>query len=87
MLDGPYKTIKSSKYVDFLRISDLGGFQRASQHAYGFVVGFERNGKWVPVFAAEGKREICWVRKPRGCSVHHLGNKGQRLKSSRTELL
>ena len=53
---------------------------------YRFVVGFERNGKWVPVFAAESKRKTCRIRKARWCSVDYLGNQGQRLKSSRTKL-
>ena len=86
MLYGLHETIESSKSIDFLGISNPGCFQRASQHVYGFVVGFEGNGEWVAVLAAEGKRKTCRIRKPRGRSMDYFGNQGQRLKSSRTKL-
>src|SRR5258708_6426555 len=60
-----HKTMKSSKSINFVGISDLGCFQRASQHMHGFVVGFKRNWKWVSVLAAERERKTCRIRKPR----------------------
>jgi hypothetical protein len=84
---GLHEPIKSLKSIHFVRISDLGCFQRASQQVYGFVIGFERNREWVAVLAAKGEIKRCRIRKPRGCSVDDFCNKGQRLKSSRTKLL
>ena len=78
--DGLHETI-SRRSPSFFPYFLLGRFQPASQHMYGFVVGFERHGKWVAILAAESERKTCWIGKPRGRSVDNFGNKGQRLES------
>jgi hypothetical protein len=87
MFYGLHETIKASKSIDFVRIADLGCFQRASHYVYGFVVSFKRNRERVAIFTAKGERKTRRIRKTGWCSVDYLGDQGQRLKSSRTKLL
>ncbi len=87
MLYGMHETIKPSKSIDLVHISNPGCFQRTSQHLDGFAVGLEGDGKRVAVFAPESERKTCGIRKPRGRSMNDFGNQGQRLKSSRAKLL
>lgn len=55
------------------------------EHAERFVIGLERNAKWVAVFAAVSEREAGGVRKARGCSVDDFGDQCERLQGAWAE--
>src|SRR5687768_11995366 len=64
----------------------LSPIERAPQKIHGFVVRFQRHGKWMPVFATMRERKARRIVKARRRAVNEFGNQGERLKGPRSEL-
>ena len=85
LLDFTGEAIETAEAFHFFGMAEARGFERAAQDAEGFVVGGERDGEGVTIFAAVSEGEAGRVGEAAGRSVDDFGDERQRLQGARAE--